>query len=92
MRPYPYEKESMPNKFPIPFGAVVALTAQSIAIGIYRHRITNLVTLHNQLVDEHNSLIGQMSYMCHVLNENNIELNEFDLIALPAVRRKEDQN
>lgn len=34
-------------------------------------------------------LHSELSYMCHVLNERGITLDEFDLIALPHVQMTE---
>lgn len=75
-------------KFNINLGLVVALALQTTAVAIYRDRITTLVEMHNQLIEEHNSMAEQMAYMCELLNKNDIELDEFDLIALPSVTKQ----
>jgi len=75
-------------KFNINLSLVFALAVQTTAVAIYRDRITTLVNMQNQLIEEHNSMSQQMSYMCELLNKNGIELDEFDLIALPSVTKQ----
>jgi hypothetical protein len=40
-----------------------------------------------ELLEEREIMTGEINYMCHILNENGVELDEFDLIALPHVSR-----
>jgi len=75
-------------KFNINLSLVFALAVQTTAVAIYRDRITTLVNMQNQLIEEHNSMAEQMGYMCDLLNKNNIELDEFDLIALPSITKQ----
>jgi hypothetical protein len=57
---------------------------------IVRVAYTQLRRKHNKLVEDHNKLREATSYLCHVINDNNIVLDDFDLIALQGqVERKE---
>lgn len=45
-----------------------------------------LLTEYDQLVDKHNRNLDKINYLLHILNINEIKLDEFDLIALETVR------
>ena len=40
-----------------------------------------------EMVEVADTLEGELKYLIHILNENNIDLDEFDLIALPHVTK-----
>lgn len=44
----------------------------------------------NELIEVAKGLNEEVAYLVHILNENDVELDEFDLIALPHVQRRED--
>lgn len=49
----------------------------------------NLRKKHNRLVDDHNDLRETVRYLCHMINENDVVLDEFDWIALQGqIERK----
>jgi hypothetical protein len=43
---------------------------------------------NQELLETCNTLDEQIGYLIHVLNREGVELDEFDLIALPSVTRK----
>lgn len=53
-------------------------------INVAAEMLTNQMELNQDLH-------GELSYLCHVLNERGIDLDEFDLIALPHVHVTEVQ-
>jgi hypothetical protein len=44
----------------------------------------------NELLEIARGLDKEVEYLVHILNENDVELDEFDLIVLPHVNRRED--
>lgn len=75
----------MPTRQQILVAVISAIVAHDLATIPLRRQLKYLAAGFIHL-DEHNtSLTKQMEYMIHLLNENDIELDEFDLIALPNV-------
>jgi hypothetical protein len=73
-------------KIPIElFGAVVLDLGLAIWVNRKQHKL--ILDLH----ESRDTLMGELSYMCHILNENGIKLDEFDMIALPHVTRVIDE-
>lgn len=79
----------MPNKWQLATAALAALVAYDV---YYEAKLKKKLHLRAHaivaLTQQNQSLHEQMSYMCHKLNENEIALDEFDLIALPNVETK----
>jgi hypothetical protein len=68
----------MPNEAKIWYSVALALVAcQQIVVN------RSYTKLLEKKLDEQEA---QMRYLCHILNRENIELDEFDFIALPSVK------
>ena len=78
----------MPSKLFLKAFLVGVITSDAITAARIRSKYSILlertIRLQNQLI----SAESQMQYLVHVLNENGIRLDEFDLIALPSISVK----
>lgn len=77
----------MPTKFQIAAGAFVAIMAYDLATHPFRTKYNTLVEHYTELQREHNILCDEMAYLVNLLNENDVVLDEFDLIALAHIRQ-----
>lgn len=75
----------MPTKYQI--FALLAVTAlvQDVALFQLLRKHHHLSQAFLSVYEQNTSLEEQMAYLVHMLNENDVELDEFDLIALPSV-------
>lgn len=79
----------MPNKLQLIAGAVALAVAHDLgARRIKKQYLKPLALTFDKVVQENDMLTDEMRYLLHVLNENDIALDEFDLIALPHVTVK----
>lgn len=78
----------MPNKLQIISAALATVVTYDLVTRPYRTKYNTLVQLYTEKCQETNSLNDQMAYLVHVLNANNIALDDFDLIALPNITQK----
>lgn len=78
----------MPNKLQFAAGALALLIARDLVDLPFRRKYHDIVAEYNKLVVEHNELVEDVSYLVHKINENEVELDEFDLIVLNKVTQQ----
>jgi hypothetical protein len=76
----------MPKHLQILAGVAFGIIARDLVTRPIRTKYNILLQHHAECVDAYNSLHDQMNYLCHLLNEHDITLDEFDQIALPNVK------
>jgi|1185.fasta_scaffold1036473_2 hypothetical protein len=73
----------MPTKFHIIHGALFAALACSTVVHYRQRTKFNLLLTYNVELYENLRLSAhQVTYLCHILEENNISMTEFDQFAL----------
>lgn len=60
-----------------------------IQITVAEIRVHLLTKERDELAARNQAKSEQISYLCEVLNRENVELDEFDLIALPSIKQEE---
>lgn len=82
----------MPTEYKILAGVLALALSHDIgrrsANRKLKAKLTESVEHNCVLWEQALELNGELSYMCHVLNERGVTLDEFDLIALPHVHVK----
>lgn len=78
----------MPTKFKILVGVLAIAVSHDIGRRSANKKLTTASEIIVTLWDDNNVLKDELSYMCHVLSERGITLDEFDLIALPHLTVK----
>ena len=78
----------MPNKFQIAAAGLALLIARDLVDRPYRRKYREIVEEYNKLANQHNELAEDVIYLVNMINENDVELDEFDLIVLNNVTLK----
>ena len=80
----------MPTKLKIALFGIVPIVACDLLTHYYRRKYAEIARVAIDLDKENDLLRAQMVYLVTVINENNIELDEFDMIALNNASLTED--
>jgi len=80
----------MPDHIQIVGATLGALAAYELLVGRkLRKRIRHIACCNVMQAQTVHSLNEQIAYLCHVLNENKVELDEFDLMVLTNIERQQ---
>lgn len=79
----------MPNRIQLALAAAAGIAVyEYMYVGMLRKRNRAHKAVATMMTDAYTSTNEQLGYMCHLLNEHGVQLDEFDFIALPSVTRK----
>lgn len=71
-------------------GVLIGITMNElIRVRPMQTKYDHLLRLSVALAQDITEVNAQMAYMVDLLNQNNVQLDEFDLIALPGVKKRD---